>query len=257
MKSQKGISLINLVIIIIVVMTLGAFLISKLLYIKADKLKAEYEARFHTITFDTDGGNYISPKKVETFGGISNVYAEKNGYIFEGWLLDGQLVDVKSSIPLTQDVTLTAKYRKKLNTENNNSNFTNNPLSSSNVISVGQTYKDNTVVIKYVALNNNFTNYSEYTTVKSGYKIIQANFEFENLGRDDFYASVYNFNCYADNYACESFWNLDDDILGSTLSQGRKVRGNVYFEVPQNSYSITIEYELDMWSGKKVLFKVK
>ena len=105
--------------------------------------------------------------------------------------------------------------------------------------------------------NQQTHNYNQYTTVKSGYKIIQANFEFENIGNNDFYASVYNFNCYADNYACESFWNLDDDIFGATLSQGRKVRGNVYFEVPQNSYSITIEYELDMWSGKEVLFKVK
>ena len=257
MKSQKGISRIAVFFIVVVFMILSIILLKKIILKQADKMEAEYEARFHTITFDTDGGNYISPKKVETFGGISNVYAEKNGYIFEGWLLDGQLVDVNSMTPLTKDVTLTAKYRKKLNTENNSSNFNNNTFSSSNVISVGQTYKDNNVVIKYVALNNNFTNYNQYTTVKSGYKIIQANFEFENLGSDDFYASVYNFNCYADNYACESFWNLDDDILGSTLSQGRKVRGNVYFEVPQDSYSITIEYELDTWAGKKVLFKVK
>lgn len=256
MKSQKGITLIMVVILIIVIMIIGAFLLNKYLYMKADKMNDEYESRFHTVTFDTDGGNYIAPKKVQTLGGISNVYAEKNGYIFEGWLLNGQLIDVKSSTPLTQDITLKASYRENPN-KNVNSNFPINTLTSNNIISVGQTYKDNIVTIKYVGLNNNFTNYNQYTTVKNGYKIIQANFEFENLGKDDFFASVYDFNCYADNYACESFWNLDDNILGSTLSRGKKVQGNVYFEVPINAYSITIEYTLDMWSGKKVVFKVK
>ena len=235
---------------------MGYFLLSKILYKKAERIETEMEARRHTISFDTDGGKAIAPITAESLSSVSNIRAEKEGYIFDCWLLNNEPI---TSWSLTQDVTLKAKYIKKLNTENNSSNFNNNTttLSSSNVVSVGQTYKDNNVVIKYVSLNNNFTNYNQYTTVKSGYKIIQANFEFENLSRDDFYASVYNFNCYADNYACESFWNLDDDIFGSTLSQGRKVRGNVYFEVPQNSYSITIEYELDMWSGKKVLFKVK
>ena len=131
MKSQKGITLI-VFLIIIVIMLFVAFLVNRYLHMKVDKMEAEYEARFHTITFDTDGGKTISPKKVESFAGISNVSAEKNGYIFEGWLLDGQLIDVNSFTPLTQDVILKAKYRKKIDNDNNNDTNTNNSSSNNN-----------------------------------------------------------------------------------------------------------------------------
>lgn len=131
MKNQKGISLIAF-LIVIVILLLGTFLLREYLYAKADKMQAEYEARFHTVSFDTDGGNYISPKKVKTFDDISNIYAKKDGYIFEGWLLDGQLIDVNSYIPLTQDVTVKASYRKKVDTTNNsiNSSSSNNSSNS-------------------------------------------------------------------------------------------------------------------------------
>ena len=133
MKNQKGISLIKL-LLIIVIMIIGYILLNKILYTKADKIKAEYEARFHIISFDTDGGKEIAPKKVESFGGISNVKAEKEGYIFEGWLLDGQLIDHNSTTKLTQDITVKAKYRKREdnNTNNYSSNNNNNPSSSNN-----------------------------------------------------------------------------------------------------------------------------
>lgn len=110
MKNQRGISLIKIVIIIIVIMIIGALLINKLVLIKADKIQAEYEARFHTIYFDTDGGKAISPKKAETLGSVSNIRAEKDGYIFNCWLLNGQPIDSLDSMVLTQDVTLKARY---------------------------------------------------------------------------------------------------------------------------------------------------
>lgn len=144
MKNQKGISLITF-LIVIVILLLGTFLLRKYLYAKADKMQAEYEARFHTVSFDTDGGKAISPKKVESFAGISNVRAEKNGYIFEGWMLDGQLIDY-SFTPLTQDVILKAKYRKKLDNDNNTSNSSsnnNNKPSNSNNNSNTQTQPEN------------------------------------------------------------------------------------------------------------------
>lgn len=144
MKNQKGISLITF-LIVIVILLLGTFLLRKYLYAKADKMQAEYEARFHTVSFDTDGGKAISPKKVESFAGISNVSAEKNGYIFEGWMLDGQLID-HSFTPLTQDVILKAKYRKKLDNDNNTSNSSsnnNNKPSNSNNNSNTQTQPEN------------------------------------------------------------------------------------------------------------------
>lgn len=110
MKSQNGITRIKVVIIIIVVMVVGAFLLNQIVLMQADKMQAEYESRFHTIYFDTDGGKAIAPIKAETFGSVSNKYAEKDGYIFDCWLLDGQPIDSLKSSVLTKDVTLKAQY---------------------------------------------------------------------------------------------------------------------------------------------------
>ena len=141
MKNQKSVILIVLFLIIIIFI-LVALLIRNMLLSKADKLNAEYEARFHTVYFDTDGGKTISPKKVESFAGISNVSAEKDGYIFQGWLLDGKLIDY-SFTPLTQDITLKASYRKKENTDTNNYQNNNNNNDNNSINKPSTTYSNN------------------------------------------------------------------------------------------------------------------
>lgn len=137
---------------------------------------------------------------------------------------------------------------------------TSTKVSQSNtktVYSVGEVYQGSSLAIKFVSKNDNFKNYSKYADVKSGYKIIQASFEFENLSSDDEYVSNYYFNCYADGYDCEMFYSVDDSSFGSTLSTGKKAKGNVYFEVPKDATEITLEYELNAWTSEKVIFKVK
>ena len=125
------------------------------------------------------------------------------------------------------------------------------------IYSVGEVYQDYSIAIKYVALNDNFTQYSKYAEVKSGYKVIQAEFEAENLSTTDEHFSSYDFNCYADGYDCESFWSVDDSSFGATLSTGKKGKGKVYFMVPKDAQEITIEYDINSFTGEKVKFKVK
>jgi len=125
---------------------------------------------------------------------------------------------------------------------------------------VGEIYEDSDIAVKYVSKNENFTNISKYAEVKSGYKVIQATFEFENVGASDAYVYSGDFNCYADGYSCEEFYyidDLDDSSFGTTLSSGKKTKGNVYFEVPKDVKEITIEYEVDVWSSEKIVFVVK
>lgn len=213
MKNQKGISAIKVTIIIIVFMILGAMLLNKILLRKAEKMEAEYEARFHIVTFDTDGGRTISSKKVESLGGISNVKAEKEGYIFEGWLLDGQLIDYNSTTKLTQDITVKAQYRKRENNNTNNysSNNNNKPSSSNNAsdsnnnssnpnknnsnnqtqteskktynINVRKTQENNlgTVLCALTVMNyQTETNNSKVATIKDGQEWVIVNMKFEN-----------------------------------------------------------------------------
>lgn len=122
--------------------------------------------------------------------------------------------------------------------------------------SIGENFQNSNVVIKFISSDTDFKGYSRYATVKDGYKIIKAEFEFENIGYSDFYASTYDFDCYADGYACEAFYSVDDEFLSSTLSSGKKAKGNVYFEVPIDATSITLEYELNMWTDNRLVFRI-
>lgn len=133
----------------------------------------------------------------------------------------------------------------------------NNSIDTTKEYMVGETYQNNSLAIKFVSLDDNFKGYNQYADVKSGYKVIKAEFEFENIGKSDVLASAYDFDCYADSYDCESFWSADGSGFSSSLSSGKKTRGCVYFQVPENATSITLEYELNMWTNSKAIFKVK
>lgn len=130
MKSQKGVSLIVLLLIIIIII-LSTFLIRNMLLEKAEKLNAEYEASFHTVTFDTDGGSKIEPMKVQYSVDVTYKIPTKEGYIFEKWLLNGEPVE-SSNIKVTEDITLKASYKEKNNANNSNSSNSNNGNYSNN-----------------------------------------------------------------------------------------------------------------------------
>lgn len=122
---------------------------------------------------------------------------------------------------------------------------------------VGETFENKNLTIKFVSADKDFTGYSEWADVKDGYKVIKAEFEFENIGDTDEYVSSYDFSCYADGYDCEEFWSVDDSSFGATLSSGKKTKGCVYFEVPINSAEIELEYILDYWSESKAVFEIQ
>lgn len=122
---------------------------------------------------------------------------------------------------------------------------------------VGEVFSDKYMKVTYLSLNNNFTGYSQYAKVKDGCKVIAASFEFENVSSTDQLASSYNFTCYADGYNCDSFYYVDDSSFSANLSAGKKITGTVYFEVPVNATDVTIEYENNVWTSNKVVFRVK
>lgn len=141
--------------------------------------------------------------------------------------------------------------------DTSNSNRDNSTTETKKSYNVGEVYEDSSIAIKYVALDDDFKGYNKYADIKSGYKIIKADFEFENVGTTDFLASAYDFDCYADGYDCENFWSVDESGFSSNMSAGKKAKGSVYFEVPVNASEITLEYETNMWTSKKVIFNVK
>lgn len=129
---------------------------------------------------------------------------------------------------------------------------------STNEIKVGSSVSNNHVKITFKSCNSDFKNYSQYADIKSGYKVIQAIFDFENISSSDIYLE--GFDCYADGVKCESFYYVDDysDPILTSISAGRKLTdATVYYEVPADAEKIELEYQADMWSDDKYIFIVE
>lgn len=123
--------------------------------------------------------------------------------------------------------------------------------------SVGEVFENDYIAVKYVSVDEDFKGYSKYADIKSGYKIIKADFEFENVSNSDQYTSAYDFDCYADGYDCESFFYFDNSGFSTSLSAGKKATGSVCFQVPIDATEISIEYETNYWSSEHIEFIVK
>lgn len=141
--------------------------------------------------------------------------------------------------------------------ENGNKVVQSETVSEDTSFKTGETYKDSYCSITMTAVNTNFTDYSEWADVPSGKKVIQATFDFENVGTNDFLADAYSFDCYADGESCEDFFETDDSGFMDTLSAGKKATGrHVYFLVPENATKITLEFETNWISDDRVEFIV-
>lgn len=125
---------------------------------------------------------------------------------------------------------------------------------------VGETFENKHIKVTFVSSNLNYTNISEYASVKDGYKIVEYEFAFENIGDTDELASLYDFNCYADDVAMEDFYNVFDEnyeVLSATMSLGKKASGKLYCEVPKNANKLTIEYDASWFDDNNIEFIAK
>lgn len=156
----------------------------------------------------------------------------------------------------TSKTTLTTGESEVIETGTTNNN-TETKVPEKKSYNVGEIYEDDYMAVKYVAVDDNFKGYSKYADIKSGYKVVKAEFEFENVSTTDQLASSYDFTCYADGYDCETFYSVDDSSFSASLSAGKKTKGNVYFEVPIDSTEIVIEYETNYWDSEHIEFIVK
>lgn len=128
-------------------------------------------------------------------------------------------------------------------------------------LTVGSTIEKNGLKITINDASTDFTDYEdEYglNTPSDGMKYVMASFTFENTGSSDEYVSIYDFKCYADNTECDQVYSLDDsDFINTNLSSGRNVSFKTYYSVPVNAQSIELEYETNMWTGKKVVITLQ
>ena len=119
---------------------------------------------------------------------------------------------------------------------------------------IGDKFENDTLAITFLSKDLNFTDYNKYATIKDGYKIIRADFEIENIGSSNKYVSSSYFSCYADGYDCDSFWSVENGSFSTTLSSGKKIKASVYFQVPVDSKSISLEYETNSYNDELAEF---
>ena len=67
---------------------------------------------------------------------------------------------------------------------------------------------------------------------------------------------MYDFDCYADGIDCQASYFRDDNI-SATLSAGRKAKGTVTFEVPDDAQVVEVEYVSNIWTSDRVVFSVE
>lgn len=122
-------------------------------------------------------------------------------------------------------------------------------------LGVGSSFETEGLKVTINDANLDFTEYDDeygFYTPEEGMKYIMVSFTFENIGDSDEYVSIYDFDCYADNTACEQAYIPDgSDFMNTNLSPGRNVSFNTYYTVPTNAQSIELEYETDLWTGEK------
>ena len=124
-----------------------------------------------------------------------------------------------------------------------------------NEFSVGEIVETSNLKISYISAEE-YVSDNEYMQPNDGYVYYKMEFEFENISDSDENVSSWDFVCYADGYDMEQSY-FDEMDLDATLSPGKKTKGSVFFEVPEDSESIVLEYETNFWSEDKVVFVVK
>ena len=130
-----------------------------------------------------------------------------------------------------------------------------NAARSENACNVGDTLEEGNLKITYLSCEE-YTEDNMFLTPKDGCHYISCEFEFENIGSSDQYVSAYEFDCYADGITCNLYFGRDDS-LSATLSAGRKAKGTVTFEVPDDAECVEAEYLTNVWTSNRLIFTIR
>ncbi len=94
-----------------------------------------------------------------------------------------------------------------------------------------------------------------FLTPKAGCHYVTVELEFENTSdSDQTVSSMFGFGCYADGIHCDQVFTLRDDDIDAEMSPGRKAKGTVTFEVPDNASVVEVEYVSGVWTAERAVF---
>lgn len=153
----------------------------------------------------------------------------------------------------------TTNQNENTETEQNNTvneNAVNETGEVKNSFAVGEIAENDNFKITYLSAEE-FVSDNEFTQPKDGYTYYKVGFEIENKASYDMIVTDFDFKGYADGYAVDQSYYFSEESITATLSTGKKVKGYVFYEVPKDAASITIEYETSLWTNEKITFVVK
>ena len=122
---------------------------------------------------------------------------------------------------------------------------------------IGESATLNDVTVTLVSVDDDFKDYYSFASVDDDCKILKADFEFENVGDYTEYVSYSDFECYADKFSCDNFSSVEDGYFYASIGKGKKAKGSIYFEVPNDADKIEIEYDGGSYDGSKITFVVE
>ena len=122
---------------------------------------------------------------------------------------------------------------------------------------IGESATLNDVTVTLVSVDDDFKDYYSFASVDDDCKILKADFEFVNVGDYTEYVSYSDFECYADKFSCDNFSSVEDGYFYASIGKGKKAKGSIYFEVPNDPDKIEIEYDGGSYDGSKITFVVE
>ena len=112
-----------------------------------------------------------------------------------------------------------------------------------NEYNIGETFENGFLDVKYISFNDNFQKHSQYANVESQHDVVEVEFEFQNLSSKEKLITSNEFKCYADGNECERFYSVKNATFSIKLLAKKKIKENVYFQVPVKAEEIKIQYE--------------
>ena len=130
-----------------------------------------------------------------------------------------------------------------------------NTARTEGAVEAGGTAEDGDVRITYLS-SETYQSDNEFVQPRSGFHFVSCLLEYENNKSTDEFVSSMLFDCYADGINCEQSFVRDDD-LSATISSGRKAKGTVTYEIPDDAEVVELEYVTNMWTSKRIVFTIK
>ena len=128
------------------------------------------------------------------------------------------------------------------------------------IFEVGETAELNDVQVTLLKYSE--SEGSEFNKPSDGNVFLLAEFEIVNNSDSEMnVSSMLSFEAYADdyslNYSLGAITENNDTQLDGTIAAGKKMKGYIGYEVPEDWSTVEIHFTDDVWSNNKFKFEIK